>query len=960
MKERWRPQETMDLYEIEYSPSGKRIAGTAHFFSFAWDMETGKTLLQIQGEPFDSRQKPFFYHLNWNDNDHVTVYNRKNKMVEGYNVSTDNSSDVPVFSILIQEADEDNFRAFWDLSISVVPKSNVILVRIRNELKFYDTSEGRNLKAKKTITLQQDQGNILGGKGEGVYFSMEGSIMFVRTDLKLLLYKMDIERALQEDEIQPSSQATSPVTLVEENTYGVYFTQDKTLLILSTKSHLQVFDMDIMEDSDSLPVPRIKVQHDDGNEGDKFQGWKVLIASNDGKVVATMTESFIHTFHLEEIGKGNIHKKIPFKASRNASMIFAPEIDGTKYNLIIHNSVHSFALEVDVSTDVNPILLQRHMGEGGWTDIELREVVANNQYALETCDEYHMKPICLAAKNNNDGVVKYMIETQPTLGCSREIITYLMNKNHMNVLIQVLKHGIRSSTPPDALLKCKEIIEELITKDAMKIIIHLLLGGSKGCAPGFVFEKKLYKKQNGRPCHGDVLPRAFRSLAEGLQYCEHLEDDEDMQLETNAARVSLPFLSSYSVLQAFLGINRQSLASNQDRIDQEALAPFRTKALQTSIEANWNSWGRQRLLRQQLLYFCWLVSIIALTTRKKWDGEVSAFNVIRIILIVLVVFGCLNFVKVEYMQIKKRLESLQEKKQRQFKEYYYNFWNIWQVLTLSFVTCFVAIELAIPRSNEATLFGALSQFFACINSLYYLRGRDEWAWIVYALLRIIAKMRQFLGILFFIIASTTILFWTMDAFEPSNRLGINRFFTTFTNTFFLAIFGDIDPDDSIAIAATFWAFLLTFIFIMIVIFLICFNAMIAFISEDFATILDDKNAILAREKADMMLDLYCGMSKILLEETEKSNMWTYKLYRKTDLDDMDTDDGENANARRATKESIMRLNAKVNDLKASNEELKASNDSMSVKVSELKESNESLHAKFDELDSLVRKVLKTK
>ena len=63
------------------------------------------------------------------------------------------------------------------------------------------------------------------------------------------------------------------------------------------------------------------------------------------------------------------------------------------------------------------------------------------------------------------------------------------------------------------------------------------------------------------------------------------------------------------------------------------------------------------------------------------------------------------------------------------------------------------------------------------------------------------------------------------------------------------------------------------------IFMIFMNAMIAFISEEFANILEYKKAILAFEKACIIVDLYCAMSEEERKRIEEECKWVYKLIK---------------------------------------------------------------------------------
>ena len=57
--------------------------------------------------------------------------------------------------------------------------------------------------------------------------------------------------------------------------------------------------------------------------------------------------------------------------------------------------------------------------------------------------------------------------------------------------------------------------------------------------------------------------------------------------------------------------------------------------------------------------------------------------------------------------------------------------------------------------------------------------------------------------------------------------------------------------------------------------------MIAFISEEFANMLDYQAAILAKENASIIVDMYCAMSSEERRRIENQCKWVYKLFKQS-------------------------------------------------------------------------------
>jgi hypothetical protein len=259
----------------------------------------------------------------------------------------------------------------------------------------------------------------------------------------------------------------------------------------------------------------------------------------------------------------------------------------------------------------------------------------------------------------------------------------------------------------------------------------------------------------------------------------------------------------------------------------------------------------------------------------------------------------------------------------------YDFWNIWQILSLVLVPIYVClniVDMVISNSTRTTIFSqhewfpGLVHLFTLINFLYYLRGIQKMSWILYALGVLIKKMSYFLFILLWIlIAACFQLAKIPGAFDTKQPIHI------FAETYLTAIFGAFESDPYIGVSSV----VLTLFIILSLIFMIFMNAMIAIISEAYANILDCQKAILHREMACLIVEVYDSMNKEERMLKEKNYKWAYKLFKQTDLNKLKSGDTESdADGRRATKLDVQSVVAKVRkecgEMKMENAELKSS------------------------------------
>ena len=144
---------------------------------------------------------------------------------------------------------------------------------------------------------------------------------------------------------------------------------------------------------------------------------------------------------------------------------------------------------------------------------------------------------------------------------------------------------------------------------------------------------------------------------------------------------------------------------------------------------------------------------------------------------------------------------------------------------------------------------------------------------------------------------------------------------------------------------------LVLLIVLVSIFVIFMNDMIAFISEAFANVLDHQKAILAREMACLIVDLYSSLSEEEITRYENECKWIYKLFKLTDLTKMKSgeqaDAGE-ADGRRATKQDVQSLVTKMTKMRKENIE-------MNAKLSDMRKENIEMNAMLEKILLLVDK-----
>jgi hypothetical protein len=337
-------------------------------------------------------------------------------------------------------------------------------------------------------------------------------------------------------------------------------------------------------------------------------------------------------------------------------------------------------------------------------------------------------------------------------------------------------------------------IPTLAENGSTEMICCILEAGASNCPSGFAPGKNTYFDaflnfdwlgslllDKSKPCNGSrVIPEASSSPS-ALNMYDGGVLDAKRRMQLHIARVLLPYLSSYMVLNALVDMELSSGEEGEgSNVIPQHLKPFQCQSLQSSIEAVWYSWARTIFLRRALCYVLYMVCIISLehTTTITW---------LRISVIIAICIGWMYFLNFERHQLKD--------KKSVFK-YMYDFWNMWQISSLVLVpiyVCFNIVDMVMSDTTTTTIlsqhewFPGLVHLFTLINFLYYLRGIQKTSWILYALWVLIKKMSYFVLILLWILVSAcSQLAKVNGAFDTNQPIHI------FAETYVTAIFGSFE------------------------------------------------------------------------------------------------------------------------------------------------------------------------
>jgi WD40 repeat protein len=893
--------EDTTAYSVCFSPSGNKIACVDGKNISIYNVEDGtKERTIATPDDFLSSRIEF-----WEDEQHIIRIRREGEIAYIFNIDKkeEDPLSIPTSAKI--------------LDACPVPQKNLLAIATEEEISFHNVTDGQ-IKNKFIFQLNTKKDGTL----QAMEFTSDGSRMVLCSDTHLNTYKF-------------------------HSNHGV-----------DTSSKVSTILPPLQEDEANLAV-------------------RCMTVSGDDKIVAVCdTNHHIYTFSLDD---GGNERDVVHKFSMHTEIITMHFLSVLSteghYPLVLSYSGEkkraTTTLEVSAKEGViDPSLLFRSLDV--CNDDIMLALIPKHKDLLYRRDENGMILAERAIEQERPDVLRKILHVDPLLAwTSLMVLVYfiLTSDENMLELIMIVYKCRVPHIQPAILEGLVEKIPTLAENGCTVIICNILDAGSSNCSSGFAPGKNTYLKaflnfdmlgslllDKSRPCNGSrVIPEASSSPSALNMYHKGVLEDDKKRIQLNIVRVLLPWLSSFEVLNALVDMDLSSGEEGEgSNVIPQHLKPFQCQSLQSSIEAAWYSWARTIFLRRALCYVLYMVCIISL----EWTTTITWLRV-SVIAAICIKWG--YFARTEVHQLKDKKSVFQ---------YLSTFWNKWQISSLFLVLIYVClniVDIVISDSTRTTIFSqhewftGLVHLFTLINFLYYLRGIQKTSWILYALGVLIKKMSYFLFILIWILVSASSQLAKVNgAFDSKEPIHI------FTETYVTAIFGAFDSAEFCSdphIEASSRVVLILFI-ILTLIFMIFMNAMIAFISEAFANILDYQKAILAREMACLIVDLYNSMSaedKMIIEENYK---WVYKLVKQTDLNKIASGDTESdGDGRRATKQDVQSAVAKVRKrlerMEKQNDDVKSSIDVIKKESGEIKKENAELKLSLERMENENKLALET-
>lgn len=432
-------------------------------------------------------------------------------------------------------------------------------------------------------------------------------------------------------------------------------------------------------------------------------------------------------------------------------------------------------------------------------------------------------------------------------------------------------------------------------------------------------ELSLYQSASSFEEYGDnsTLKKRLQSLTIEFAERERGEPLSDFESDVLEAPQVNP-LSDHAENDS-LPVSSSQQQQHSDNIDALSLL---------SVEDAWQSWAFAMFKVQALVYFVLMICIIVVDWIDNKNAKIALFATIGA--------GWLYFI---------RLEAIKIWRSKSLVQYFYNFWNTWQILTLILILLAVIsgildIVSLIPTPPE---FSGSVQFFVLINFLHYWRGAENIVWILYALQQLGKRIIPFVLVLLWILIAASLQLTKID-----NTFESKRIIPVFAETYLVAVFGSFETfydDDGL-----YYTDLVSALFMFLsLVFMIFLYAMIAFISEDYVHILDQKTSILAWEKACIILEMYYVMGKVNREAKEEQYKVVYKVYEELALTKLGSNGLErDSQGKRSTKNDILKVESRlrnentdmrreVSEIRQENSEMRKENAEMNKKLSEMTE-----------------------
>jgi len=216
---------------------------------------------------------------------------------------------------------------------------------------------------------------------------------------------------------------------------------------------------------------------------------------------------------------------------------------------------------------------------------------------------------------------------------------------------------------------------------------------------------------------------------------------------------------------------------------------------------------------------------------------------------------------------------------------------------------------------------AASLFLSWFLTFFYLRGFENVAWIVIALSSIAKSMKYFVLVLAIIIFTFALVLRAIyDGGKYPDTPAFGNIWKAFRTTLFAGMFGDFDLD---ILDQTFSRELaeIVMVIMLTVVLLISLNALIAFISDAFEKVLAQKQGVLKKQRAQMIVEAYSSLTEEERTTVQERHRWTSLVIPVATLE-VQEPKAADKNYAKATKEDMKTLSKTIKVMKKDIDEVK--------------------------------------
>ena len=515
------------------------------------------------------------------------------------------------------------------------------------------------------------------------------------------------------------------------------------------------------------------------------------------------------------------------------------------------------------------------------TPVEILSRNKNDSELLAVTDNIpehvRVKLICAAVLEGRAQLVGRLVDESPLHAIlamdqyANEVLASLEESHQLKELNLIAKSGhFRARTSEENLDEILLVLHELGRKQFTSSVVNLLLAGECGSMPGFVSVAETYllkkdpkafwpfswflpnQSSTNLPLSESLEPQSFHST-NVIKAWDDLEKDTEKQVQVKILRGLIPDLCTFESLKVLTSMD-----------DNE---PFGTHALCAAIDCHWSKWAKYRFHRQAFIYFVWLASFAAfceLTIRTSDEAIANSVDGLISFFAFMTILGILYFIWLECKQIKAMGRA-----------YCADGWNYLQWLTKLLIFLSVMLRLTDTDRAANSVISALGLLLGLLGSFFYLRGVEDCAWIVTALLRIAQNMTSFMIVLLLVILAFAFFFRNLykGSADPAASTAFGSFWKSFITTFSAGVLGDFEFDSLDETYSTTFSMLMMIV-LFVAVMVISLNALIAFISDAFEKVLAQKMAVLKKQKANIILDLYSVLDEKTRTKLENKNRWT--------------------------------------------------------------------------------------